>query len=196
MKQIKINQYEYTWWQPSRVRYKPEERFYKVTDHLWAGVYPGDIIPRVETRKLNFLLKHGVNCFINLMEPRETNWGGQRFKWYYDKLFEMAARKKMHVSLHNFPIKDMDKPTKKQMVVILDAIDAAIADGRTVYVHCWGGHGRTGTVIGCWLARHGYAKGRGVIEMLDCLRWEDPTGMPSPQTVEQRRMIVKWERGC
>ena len=38
---------------------------------------------------------------------------------------------------------------------ILDAIDAALRDGKTVYVHCWGGVGRTGTVIGCWLVRHG-----------------------------------------
>ncbi|WP_396910170.1 hypothetical protein [Mycolicibacterium sp.] len=27
--------------------------------------------------------------------------------------------------------------------------------GRIVYVHCWGGKGRTGTVIGCFLAESG-----------------------------------------
>jgi protein-tyrosine phosphatase len=90
----------------------------------------------------------------------------------------------------------MGKPTKNQMVAILDAIDASISNGHTVYVHCWGGHGRTGTVIGCWLARHGYAKGTDVLDMLDDLRRNDPTGMPSPQTTPQMQMIVKWQRGC
>jgi hypothetical protein len=89
-----INQYEYTWWQPRRPKYKPEERFYQVTEQLWAGVYPGDIVPRVETRKLNYLLKHGADCFVNLMEPQEKNWSGQSFKWYYDRLLELAAKKK------------------------------------------------------------------------------------------------------
>jgi len=32
---------------------------------------------------------------------------------------------------------------------ILDTIDAALSAKRIVYVHCWGGVGRTGTVIGC-----------------------------------------------
>ena len=35
------------------------------------------------------------------------------------------------------------------------AIDEAMSAGKAVYVHCWGGVGRTGTVVGCWLVRHG-----------------------------------------
>ena len=46
-------------------------------------------------------------------------------------------------------------PRSSEMTAILDDIDTSIADARPVYVHCWGGHGRTGTVIGCWLTRHG-----------------------------------------
>lgn len=32
---------------------------------------------------------------------------------------------------------------------ILDAIDARLEAGKSVYVHCWGGIGRTDTVAGC-----------------------------------------------
>jgi protein-tyrosine phosphatase len=35
------------------------------------------------------------------------------------------------------------------MTTILDAIDESMTAGKPVYVHCWGGMGRTGTVIGC-----------------------------------------------
>ncbi|MFZ5949388.1 MAG: fused DSP-PTPase phosphatase/NAD kinase-like protein [Candidatus Rifleibacteriota bacterium] len=33
-----------------------------------------------------------------------------------------------------------------------------MAAGKPVYVHCWGGLGRTGVVVGCWSRRHGEAE--------------------------------------
>ena len=38
---------------------------------------------------------------------------------------------------------------------ILARIRAEIAAGRVVYVHCWGGKGRTSTVVGCLLIDDG-----------------------------------------
>lgn len=41
----------------------------------------------------------------------------------------------------------------------VDAIDAFLADGRTVVVHCHGGHSRTGLVLKAWAMRtHGYSE--------------------------------------
>ena len=59
------------------------------------------------------------------------------------------------------------------MVSILDAIDDSVKVGKPVYVHCWGGVGRTGMVIGCWLLRHGLAKSSDVLDMLMRLRKQD-----------------------
>jgi protein-tyrosine phosphatase len=53
------------------------------------------------------------------------------------------------------PIRNWDIPLPLTMVRILDAIDTALAEGQSVYVHCAGGIGRTGTVVGCYLVRHG-----------------------------------------
>ena len=50
-------------------------------------------------------------------------------------------------------------PTKALMVEILDKMEEIIATNEKIYVHCLGGHSRTGTVIGCWLKRHGFKQG-------------------------------------
>ncbi|MEN6348925.1 MAG: dual specificity protein phosphatase family protein [Syntrophomonas sp.] len=186
--------FDYTWYKP-KIKYRPEERFYQVGKQLWAGVYPGDVNPRVERQKLNWLIDHGVDHFINLMELKETDWCGKQFRSYMETMSALAAKRKIHVVMQRFPIKDMKLPTRKKMTKILDSIDAAIANGHTVYVHCWGGHGRTGTVVGCWLARHGIAQGYNAIDMLADLRRNEPTKKPSPQTDEQTRMVVKWRPG-
>jgi hypothetical protein len=59
------------------------------------------------------------------------------------------------VSHRRFPIRDVSTPHSREVTTaILDTIDAEIAKDGLVYVHCWGGVGRTGLIIGCWLARH------------------------------------------
>jgi protein-tyrosine phosphatase len=79
------------------------------------------------------------------------------------------------------PIPDFGVPTEQEMRRILDTIDDALAEGRTVFVHCRGGIGRTGTVIGCYLRRHGAS----VEEALDALGGR-------PETEEQFAMIRRW----
>jgi protein-tyrosine phosphatase len=77
---------------------------------------------------------------------------------------------------------------------ILDEIDTAISQNKSVYVHCWGGKGRTGTVVGCYLARHGYAQGQAVLDLIEKLRYNDPeVSRPSPETRQQREMVTTWQ---
>ena len=59
------------------------------------------------------------------------------------------------------------------------------SEGHTVYVHCFAGRGRTGTVIGCWLARHGSTD---PLADLDALRTHLDT--PSPETADQCRFVA------
>lgn len=77
---------------------------------------------------------------------------------------------------------------------ILDAIDAQISNGRPVYLHCWGGVGRTGTIVGCWLARHGYA-GNAALERLRELWSACPKSADrvSPEKLCQQRYVRDWQ---
>jgi hypothetical protein len=68
---------------------------------------------------------------------------------------------------------------------------------KIVYLHCWGGVGRTGLIVGCWLARHGY-KGQAALDRLRGL-WQNcpkSTHRKSPETGEQEQYIISWEESA
>ena len=92
-------------------------------------------------------------------------------------------------------IVDMGTTTIPHMMRILDDVDAALADGGAVYVHCWGGIGRTGTVVGCWLVRHGLDDGDAIARIAALRRRVVDARMPSPQTTAQREMVRTWKSG-
>ena len=78
------------------------------------------------------------------------------------------------------------------MTRILDTIDTALAMGQSVYVHCAGGIGRTGTVVGCYLVRHGMP-GEAALEEIMRLRQVMPHGGSlSPRREPQRQMVRNW----
>ena len=84
------------------------------------------------------------------------------------------------------------------MTAILDAIDDSLATGRATYVHCWGCVGRTGTVVACWLLRHGIATKANVLDVPASLRKQDRERghRQSPESREQRQFVASWRQGC
>ncbi len=85
-------------------------------------------------------------------------------------------------------------PSLRTMMEILDTIDESIANGRPVYVHCLGGRGRTGMVVGCYLVRHGL-DGRSALKRIEALRRLGRTeALPSPETRSQRELVLNWAR--
>jgi protein-tyrosine phosphatase len=129
------------------------------------------------------------------MEPDETGHHGEPFD-PYDQIFrEMGAEKGLDVFMVRRPIRDLDIPSKEQMVAILDEIDRFLGQGLPVYVHCWGGRGRTWTVVGCWLVRQGL-DGQEALERIKYLRrYEAMNHKPSPEMEEQIRMVLNWRNG-
>ena len=153
--------------------------------NLLAGFYPGSYKAQEAREKIQSLLDIRVTFFIDLTEEGEL-------LPYQAVLAELADHRA--VTYQRMPIPDLGIPTIHQMRRILNAIDRAISIGRVVYVHCWGGIGRTGTVVGCYLARHGHI-GEQALRQIERLREVLPDlerQRVSPETPEQRAMILDW----
>ena len=163
--------------------------YWIVEGRLAAGEYPGDKDPARAERILRSLLNRGIDQLIDLTESRD---GLEPYAHIVEVLERNLGR---NVGIARHPIRDRGSPrTRDQMISALDAIDSALDKGRKVYVHCWGGVGRTGTVVGCWLVRHG-SSADDALRQVD--RWW--RGMPkaapwwdSPENDEQKDFVRNW----
>ena len=163
---------------------------------LLAGCYPGSENLDEARTKMKALLDHGIRHFIDLMEPGEFNWNGKPFVPYAPRLKVMADGLGLETTFDRLAIRDGWVPSREIMRHILNRIDLFIKEGRPVYVHCWGGRGRTGTVVGCYLARHGLASGYDVLDMIAGLRKGTEDGDElSPETFAQIDFVVSWQKG-
>lgn len=174
----------------------PFDRSYGVIPgQLLAGYYPGDRKKDMMKQKISNLLACGIRCVINLMELDEQGHDGMPFADYVPVLNRLADGGPS-VNYHSMPIRDLGIPSQDFMVQILNRIDESLGEDRPVYIHCWGGRGRTGTVVGCWLARHGIAEGESALEKIrELRRFDAKTHCPSPKMPEQIRMLLSWEKG-
>lgn len=175
----------------------PFNRCYWISpDKLLAGCYPGSHNEKRANAKLQGLLNHGIRHVINLMEPDESDRAGNPFAPYDITMSSIADAEGMDITFGRMPITDLSIPTRDEMIHILDVIDTHINDGKAVYVHCRGGRGRTGTVIGCYLARHGLAVGKRALWMIQKLRKSVMDfNLSSPETIRQIDMVASWGKG-
>jgi len=177
---------------PGLKQNKPfQDCFWIVPGLLLAGEYPRNIDENSSREKIRALLETGVRCFANLTEIDEIARGVPLLE--YESLLRKLG---IPATVTRFPIPDKGIVPRTSIKMILDFIDQNLSDGVTVYLHCWGGHGRTGLVAGCWLARHGLASGSKVLSLLRSLRSGMPDGFKSsPETPEQTRIVLAWEMG-
>jgi len=162
------------------MKHVPIPESYWVTERLLAGEYPRTRDETESEEKMAMLLGAGVTSFVDLTEEGE--------------LLPYAALLRDGIRTRRLAIHDLDCPSCDEMTAILDAIDAELARGETVYVHCWGGRGRTGTVVGCWLVRHGSGGEEALQRIAELRRTPDAlAGRDAPETREQKAMVREWQ---
>jgi len=82
------------------------------------------------------------------------------------------------------------------MIEILNRIDTSLSEQKIVYIHCWGGVGRTGTVVGCYLMRHEIANEKDVLSQIKFLKsFSSLAHRESPETNEQKNFVLNWKKG-
>ena len=160
----------------------PLNRSYWVDTHLLAGVYPGAANPVDAEHKLTALLDAGVTLFLDLTTPADN------LRPYADDLDRLSDGRARRVAL---PVADRTAAPPAIVREALKLIDDENAAGGITYVHCWGGIGRTGTIIGCWLARE--LGGTAALAELARLRsaYSD-SGRQSPEEPSQVDEVRAW----
>ena len=164
--------------------------FWVVQDRLAGGAYPGKKGRHDDPdnpKAVQDLLAAGIDVFINLTQ--DFPGGTDEHLNHYDLGAEGKA------VIERYPIIDVSIPRFDTMSEIIDSINDHLSEGKNVYVHCWGGSGRTGTVLGCWLIDQKLANGETVLNTLSELRRGDLDGghKDIPQTIEQAEFIFDWE---
>lgn len=170
--------------QGSDVPLKPLFNSYKVTDWLYAGEYPGDKCADKAEEKISQCLRFGITHFIDLTEE--------------DELVPYESLLKGKANYLRFPIRDVSVPEDTESVRRLMAFVKQIRqDDMTakVYIHCWGGVGRTGVIVACFL---GYFEGlnfENAIDKLKRLFMDCPKyalGRVSPETHAQLDFVRRF----
>lgn len=149
-----------------------------------AGEYPGEQTESRARAKVQAMLDAGVQAFIDLTEEGELA--------SYAHLLPPGIHHERHA------IRDVSIPSSDAVTQgALDAIERHLAAGRQVYLHCWGGVGRTGVVVGCWLASRQSMTGQAALDELAGLWATCPKSArkpASPETGQQRRYVIDWAR--
>lgn len=163
------------------------ESYWVEKNQFLAGEYPGTNGAESSRQRMDLFLEAGVNAFIDLTQSHEL-------VPYESILKEQGNIHGILTSYQRFPIRDHRVPSADLMTNILDAIDQVINNGRCVYVHCWGGIGRTGMVVGCYLVRHGATNAEAVAQVnrLFKTRPSNPYFARSPESDEQVDFILNW----
>ncbi len=157
--------------------------YWVVPGRLLAGEYPSGEALEAGGPRIGLMLQAGIDAFLDLTQLGERP--------------EYRSLLPARVHYLRSAIVDTQVPTSPaQMQAIQEHLRTMLAEGRQVYVHCRAGIGRTGMVIGCYLAEQGLDGPQALRELNRLWRQsERSTSWPAvPQTMEQAEFILGWVR--
>jgi hypothetical protein len=155
--------------------------YWILPQRMLAGEYPGRHNADETQVRLKRLHAAGINSFIDLTEEGELP--------PYRQLLSPDSE------YRRFSIADCGVPNNViDTRAALGAISDALSRGRRIYVHCRAGIGRTGLIVGCFLAER-ESNAKAGLKLLNRL-WaqnERAASWPRvPQTEEQADYVRQW----
>jgi hypothetical protein len=164
-----------------------QNSYWVIPDKFLAGAYPGEYDRSLTRIKMTAFLNAGFDTFFNLTSENEL-------PDYQPILVDEAVFYDRQVFHERFSITDRGLPSRGSMIAILDAIDQTLATGHKLYLHCWGGIGRTGTTVGCCLVRHGLSGNEALDKLASLYRTAAQSKLypNSPETQAQIDFILNW----
>jgi ADP-ribosylglycohydrolase len=161
---------------------------------LLAGGYPGRMpggaMGDVEDA-LSRILGSGVDAFLDLSDAGDSCAAAP----YAPLLAKRVSLEGLPIEWRSAPMGD-GSADQESLRRALGELDALLAAGRNVYVHCVGGLGRTGTVVGSYLAEKGLARADEASTLVAALRAStDSPASASPETEAQRRLVASRRPG-
>lgn len=115
------------------------------------GAYPrGKSEPELR-KTVSSVLRAGVTCFVNLVTVHET-MHLQRYDDIITAQQKMSTNQaKLPIQHIHFPIIDGGISKDNQVLNLLQTLVKLLKQGHVLYIHCFAGHGRAGTICACLL---------------------------------------------
>ena len=147
-----------------------------IPGHLLVGAFPASPNDEDTLNNLYSILMHGITSFVCLQEEYNPNVTPQQYKnnigirpYFKDLLhitskvesyrqvknipyFNPTIAKPEDVQFLHFPIKDCKIAHDSQVYLLCLELARRLMSGEKLYIHCWGGHGRTGTIVSILLS--------------------------------------------
>jgi protein-tyrosine phosphatase len=120
------------------------------------SAYPGDPSEEKARLKVKLLLGAGIRTFVCLQETNEL----KRFKPYrhlvteeFQKLSPDEQNQYGNIEFVHFPIPDNSVTSHDDVDKFTDELVDRYNKNENILVHCWGGHGRTGTISAVFMCK-------------------------------------------
>ncbi|XP_061897158.1 dual specificity protein phosphatase 23b [Entelurus aequoreus] len=132
------------------------------------GKVAGLALPRM-TAEYQYLLDNGIQHLVCLCERKPNN-------------YDTCPR----LRLHHIKIPDFTAPSPSQIDKFLTIVEDSNAKGEAVAAHCMHGHGRTGTMLACYLVKAMKISGIEAINEIRRMR------QGSIETSDQEKAVVQF----
>jgi hypothetical protein len=165
-----------------------------------CGQYPGAFEDQRNDRLLKKLLSKGIDTFVCLQAemdddiPEDVWRSGIGLRPYFEDAQKLSKRL---LKWAHLPIVDGGVAPDDVTVEFAEYLAADLMAGRVLYIHCWGGHGRTGVFLALllsYLYRISASEALKRVQAYHDCRIEG-TGVKSPQTVVQRDQVKRLVAG-